>query len=220
MKRTLRTLIATAGCISVLAACSTGTALNPVVEQLGDQTTVIASVSKVEHTQEPSRIAGIETADFNSLSLASQTAKQQANPEQALEAAKRENELLQQQIYMLQKAVEASTPEQAIETWARAVKTRNGALQYAMIDPDKRSLVLKAMQERNWVTGLSSPWLERYKISKGTKQKNGSVLFNVQFDYRTSDDVNKKIAWKDIEAFPVKVSKKEGSWYIENTDIW
>jgi len=214
MKRTLLTLAATVGCISVLAACSTEAALKPVAEKLGDQTQVIASV------KEPSSIAGIEPASSLSLSLASQPAKPQVNSEQALEAAKRENELLEQQIYMLEKAVQASTPEQAIETWARAVKTRNGALQYAMIHPDKRKSLLKEMQERNWVTGVSSPWLERYKISKGTKQKDGSVLFSVQFDYRTSDDVNKKIAWKDIEAFPVKVVKKEGNWYVENRDIW
>jgi len=138
------------------------------------------------------------------------------NAEQGSIAKKesRKIELMKQQIHMLERAVGAKTPEKAIETWAEAVKTRNGALQYAMIYPDKRASHLKMFEECNWVTGTSSPWMERYRIDKGTKKSNGSYEFKVQFDYRTSDDANKKIAWADIDSFDMVVRKSDGYWYV------
>ncbi|WP_239617125.1 hypothetical protein [Cohnella mopanensis] len=123
-------------------------------------------------------------------------------------------ESLNQQIRMLEKALAAKTPEEAAETWAKAIYTRNGALEYALLSTELKKKELKLLEAGNWVTGVSSPWLERYKISKGHKNSDGTFKFQIKFDFRTSDDMNKKIDWKDIEAFDIRVEKKDGNWYI------
>ncbi|UVI31249.1 phage shock protein B [Paenibacillus spongiae] len=121
---------------------------------------------------------------------------------------------LEERIRMLEKALAADTPEKAVEMWAAAIDARNGAWEYAMLHPDNRAGQLKMFEAGDWMTGVSSPWLERYKIGKGVKQKDGSYLFEVRFDYRTSDTMGKKIDWSDIEAARVTVRKSGANWYV------
>lgn len=118
------------------------------------------------------------------------------------------------QIGMLESAVAAKTPEAAVDTWARAVKTRNGALQYAMLSPNLKELQRESFEAAGWVTGTSSPWLEQYKISQPQANADGSRTFRVQFDYRTSEDANEPVRWNDIVSFPVIVRQAEGNWYV------
>ncbi|RKP57251.1 hypothetical protein D7Z26_04505 [Cohnella endophytica] len=126
----------------------------------------------------------------------------------------KQRDLLEQQIRMLEKAVAAKTPEKAVQSWAEAVFTRNGAWEYAMTDPATRASHRKIFTDGNWVTGTSSPWMKRYRIGKGTKRTDGTYVFKVQFDYRTSDDADRQIAWSDIEPFDVRVRKSNDFWYV------
>jgi hypothetical protein len=61
----------------------------------------------------------------------------------------------------------ASSPKQVINIWVKAVKTRNGALHYAAASREfKEKLIAEwgRPEESCWVTGTSSPWLDKYKI--------------------------------------------------------
>lgn len=132
----------------------------------------------------------------------------------AVEVSAPETDSLKQQIQLLQSAVAAQTPEEAVETWVKGVQTRNGALQYAMLSKRQRELQLKALESVHWVTGTSSPWVQQYRISEATVNDDGSRTFQVQLDYRTSTDINEPERWDQIPAFPVVVQKEDEVWRI------
>ena len=54
----------------------------------------------------------------------------------------------------------------AANTWAEAVKMRNGALQYALLTPSLQSEKYEEYSAMNWVTGTSSPWIKEYKVTE------------------------------------------------------
>lgn len=122
----------------------------------------------------------------------------------------------QRQIELLQRAVAAKKPEEAVETWAKGVQSRNGALQYAMLSERLKELQRKSMEAAGWVTGTSSPWLERYKISEAQLNGDGSRTFRVQFDYRSSTDANEPERWSAIPSFPVIVRQEDDAWRISS----
>lgn len=55
---------------------------------------------------------------------------------QSVKIEKQESTSLERRLELLERAVAAQTPDQAVETWAKGVKTRNGALQFAMFSPE------------------------------------------------------------------------------------
>lgn len=125
--------------------------------------------------------------------------------------------LMKQRIALLERALGAKTPKRAVKTWAEARYTRNGALEFAVLDPATRDKQLKSFEELNWVTGVSSPWIARYRVGRGEKQEDGGVRFPVKFDYRTSADVDDPMDWSKIEPVYVTVRKGEEFWYV--TDV-
>jgi len=50
-----------------------------------------------------------------------------------------ESNSLSRQITLLQKALAPTTPGEAVEKWAKGVKERNGALQYAVLSPELKN---------------------------------------------------------------------------------
>ena len=92
-----------------------------------------------------------------------------------------EEDSITQQLRMLESGIVPTSPEETIELWAKGVKMRNGALQYALFTEDSRVGMKKSMEEFNWVTGASSPWVEGYKIMKLEDGK-----YQVEFDLATS----------------------------------
>ncbi len=76
---------------------------------------------------------------------------------------------LQNQVKQLEAAVAPAGPLEAAETWARGVKSRNGALQYAVLSPELKEQKRAELEGMNWVTGTSSPWVESYKIENQTQ---------------------------------------------------
>ncbi|WEK53701.1 MAG: hypothetical protein P0Y55_14105 [Candidatus Cohnella colombiensis] len=165
---------------------------------------------------------GVHSPDSAGISLSTSTPVQESTPpEQSAESSPAEEQdfddqiaSLQQQIHMLERAVAATTPKQAIETWVRAIDSRNGALEYAMLAPWSRAKQLKSFEDGYWVTGTSSPWLERYQIDEGEVQPDGSYIFRVKFDYRTSDDAELVIDWADLEADDIIVREHDAYWYV------
>ncbi|TYO95345.1 copper amine oxidase N-terminal domain-containing protein [Desulfallas thermosapovorans] len=116
----------------------------------------------------------------------------------------------------LESALVPSEAVSAARTWAEGVKTRNGALQYAVMTPELKKEWYQQFEENNWVTGTSSPWVEKYDITEKSKIDNDSIKYKVAFTY--TDSTQKKYVMEEY----VTVKKQEGKWYVsalEKVDI-
>lgn len=83
----------------------------------------------------------------------------------------------------------ASSPKQVINIWVKAVKTRNGALHYAAASREfKEKLIAEwsRPEESCWVTGTSSPWLDKYKIVYSKKLNDSEYEARLRYYWRTS----------------------------------
>ncbi|MCI1964616.1 MAG: hypothetical protein LKJ17_00545 [Oscillospiraceae bacterium] len=67
----------------------------------------------------------------------------------------------------------ACTPQAAIQVWVEGMESRNGAMQYSVMGSGLKKEYLNQVEQYNqyWVTGMSSPQIDSYKIIK-TEQKN------------------------------------------------
>lgn len=92
----------------------------------------------------------------------------------------------QMRIELLEDALAPDTASQAAHDWAKAVQSRNGAWQYALMNEELRRQYLEEFEASNWVTGFSSPWVERYFVTRESVDPNGDVNFKVKFDWYTS----------------------------------
>jgi len=97
-----------------------------------------------------------------------------------------DNWLQERRIELLEDALAPRTPELAAYSWAEAIKIRNGAWQYAIMDDKLRAEYLEQFEESNWVTGFSSPWVEKYRVTRESVDEKGNVTFKVDFDWYTS----------------------------------
>lgn len=81
------------------------------------------------------------------------------------------------------------TPEDAVEVWATGLKERSAALQYTVMTLKRKKAYAHMLENNtpNWVTGVSSPWIESYTISNKETLANGGFLFDLKFDTATSD---------------------------------
>lgn len=71
-------------------------------------------------------------------------------------------------------------PEQAAEIWANGLMMRSAAMQYSAMSRDLKKEYAKQLEETfpNWVTGVSSPWVESYKIRKvETPNENRRIIY-------------------------------------------
>jgi beta-lactamase regulating signal transducer with metallopeptidase domain len=64
--------------------------------------------------------------------------------------------------------------------WGEAVQNRDGKAQYDLMSPELQKRVYEGYQERNWVTGQSSPWVDGYTV------KPGDNTAAVTYTYMTS----------------------------------
>ena len=88
-------------------------------------------------------------------------------------------------ISLLEKALIPETAEDAALTWAKGVQTRNGALQFAVLSPELQTKMKADYVAMNWVTGVSSPWVESYKITRQAQQDQGWE-FEIEYQMMTS----------------------------------
>lgn len=70
----------------------------------------------------------------------------------------------------------------AIEMYAKSVKERNGAIQFALMDTDNRMANYSYLNDLNFITGVSSPWIDSYEILP-----TGYNTFRITFHLKTSD---------------------------------
>lgn len=94
--------------------------------------------------------------------------------------------LLERKVQLLENAFILDTPEEIAVNWARGIMTRNGALQYALLCDDLKKKTLPGYISFDWVTGTSSPWVDRFEIIKKEQQKDSTWKFTIRFHYTDS----------------------------------
>lgn len=125
-------------------------------------------------------------------------------------------ELPGSQVAGLEKALAAKEAVTAVRTWAEGVKTRNGALQYAVMAPELKKERYQELVEGNWTTGTSSPWVEKYEINEKSKINDETIKYEVTFTY--TDSTKSTFMMRDY----VTVKKHDNNWYVvslEKVDI-
>jgi hypothetical protein len=118
---------------------------------------------------------------------------------------------LQRQVQLLQQAVAPQSPQDAANTWAKAIQTRNGALQFAILTPQLQNKMRKAYESCNWVTGVSSPWIEKYTIDSGKKTGDGQYCFLIRYTLTDSTRNTR------INSNSITVTQIDGKWYVSDT---
>lgn len=99
---------------------------------------------------------------------------------------------LQARFELMKKALDKFgpvTPNSAALLWAEGVKTRNGALQYAVLCDNLKKKFEEDMDKDNnysWVTGVSSPWVTKYEITQAKKLSDEAGEYTVKFYWATS----------------------------------
>ena len=76
-----------------------------------------------------------------------------------------------------------NTPERAAEVWSEGVKGRSAAIQYSVMTKELKEIYAKDLDKwrPNWVTGVSSPWVESYEISSIENPNDNTRVFEVEF---------------------------------------
>jgi hypothetical protein len=103
-------------------------------------------------------------------------------------------------------------PEDAAIVWSNGLKMRSAAMQYSVMTKKLKTEYAAQLEEgfSNWVTGMSSPWVDSFKIAKSDKLNDNIYTFNVVFSTMTSTgpagDYNAKL----------NVIKEKDFWRISN----
>ena len=79
---------------------------------------------------------------------------------------------------MLEAALAPKSALEAARAWAEAVRTRNGAAQYALLSPNQKGATTPPP---GWVTGVSSPWVGGYTIFGSPASTADTARFVVRF---------------------------------------
>jgi len=80
------------------------------------------------------------------------------------------------------------SPEAAVEVWANGLKMRSAALQYSVMGKDLKDKYARQLEKSspNWVTGISSPWVDSFEIIRTEKLDESCYIFELRFYTKTS----------------------------------
>ncbi|MEW6275766.1 MAG: hypothetical protein AB1556_11765 [Bacillota bacterium] len=129
------------------------------------------------------------------------------------EATEKQIKVLKRQVELLEEALAARTHREAVETWAKGVKLRNGALQFAMFSPELKEQERLIYEKINWTTGVSSPWVEEFKITKEKQLADGQREYEVLFTMATS------MGKERDQTAKVTVKRYDDFWYITAMEV-
>lgn len=78
--------------------------------------------------------------------------------------------------------------DKAPEIWASGLKSRSAAMQYSVMTKSLKDLYAKQLEETfpNWVTGVSSPWVDSFKIINKQMLDKNTYVFQLRFSTLTS----------------------------------
>lgn len=107
----------------------------------------------------------------------------------------------------------AASPNDAVNIWAKGIKTRNGYLQYYIsCDKMKKQFLeeLSKSEHISWVTGYSSPWVSSYDIVNIEKVNPLEYKYTIRFNWATSSGPY------DSTKITVTTSKISNNWCISH----
>lgn len=113
---------------------------------------------------------------------------------------------------LLEQALAPTSAEDAINEWAKAVATRNGAYQYAIFSETLKENSADYFKKHGWVTGVSSPWVQAYQIKNEKKLSNTEFTYDVEFNLATSTGD------AGTEKVTVTVKSIEDKWFIDGVN--
>jgi hypothetical protein len=92
---------------------------------------------------------------------------------------------------LLQEALKefgARSPIEAAQLWSKGIQTRNGVLQYSVMDKKLKKAFGDGLdQERSsWTTGFSSPWVKGFKVVGRRRAGWGKTLITVEFNLESA----------------------------------
>lgn len=102
----------------------------------------------------------------------------------------------------------------AVKLWADGVKQRNAAMQYAALSAVLRGWYAKDLETTapNWVTGVSSPWVEDYRVdwleSAGSEKR-----LQIHFFFVTSDGPAQEMRAE------LSLDKRGDNWYVTSLNL-
>ncbi|MDD3570095.1 MAG: hypothetical protein PHY44_03220 [Lachnospiraceae bacterium] len=82
------------------------------------------------------------------------------------------------------------SPEKTIDIWSDGLKKRSAALQYVVMTESLKENYVKSLEENgydNWITGVSSPWVEDYEVLKTNKLSDDSYEYDIKYNTKTSE---------------------------------
>lgn len=84
--------------------------------------------------------------------------------------------------------VGVDSPEKAVDVWSEGLKQRSAAIQYSVMTKELKDIYEKNLKETNanWVTGMSSPWVEGYEIINEKKVNDKTQSFEIKYDTASS----------------------------------
>jgi len=115
---------------------------------------------------------------------------------------------LREQVQQLHRTFAAESARQAVDTYARGVQTRNGALQYAVLAPTLQKAMYAEFATSQWVTGTSSPWVREYKLLSEQDMGNNTREVHVQWEYATSS------GFAGLGLTKLRVQEQDEKWVI------
>lgn len=79
-------------------------------------------------------------------------------------------------------------PERAADVWAKGLMERSAALQYCVMTKQLKSEYSKQLESTfpNWVTGVSSPYVSGYKITKTQNPDKNTCIYTLLISTKTS----------------------------------
>lgn len=110
--------------------------------------------------------------------------------------------------------VGAASAEKAADIWASGLEKRSAALQYSVMSNDLKEQYAKELERRfpNWVTGMSSPWVDSYAITK-TMSRGEERIFYLSFHTMTSTG-----SAGDYHAI-LDITREDGYWRIQKIEM-
>lgn len=78
--------------------------------------------------------------------------------------------------------------EKAVDLWARGLKERSAAMQYAVMDSKLKERYASALKKNapDWITGVSSPWVSDYSVFDISETAQGLRLYSLNVTTETS----------------------------------
>jgi hypothetical protein len=81
------------------------------------------------------------------------------------------------------------TPIEAAQVWGTGLKSRNAALQYSVMNDELKKKYKIELEKNapNWVTGVSSPWVDSYSILSVENIALNEYIVEVLFFFSTPE---------------------------------